>query len=173
MLALSQVHHLTTRRACFLSQQGKYGIGSQVEVLRTDGTWSLAQVKEYDWRAVTYTVMLPDTRLKYAALTLARNALTCPRWARQPAVAAAAARLTRVATLCLFSCFCRAGISWRRRISGRQCSGTIDMPALPSAALALGISVWFSGHRQIPALYGAAQHMRGRRASQARARVNA
>lgn len=90
MLALSQVHHLTTRRACFLSQQGKYGIGSQVEVLRTDGTWSLAQVKEYDWRAVTYTVMLPDTRLKYAALTLARmlspahGGPASQQWQQQP-----------------------------------------------------------------------------------------
>lgn len=44
---------------------GKFRVGQQVEVLRSDGAWSLASVKEYDWRAVNYTVMLPDTRLKY------------------------------------------------------------------------------------------------------------
>ena len=48
-----------------LATQGKFKVGQQVEVLRSDGSWSLASVKEYDWRAVNYTVMLPDTRLKY------------------------------------------------------------------------------------------------------------
>ena len=48
-----------------LATQGKYRVGQQVEVLRSDGTWSLASVKEYDCKAVNYTVMLPDTRLKH------------------------------------------------------------------------------------------------------------
>ena len=50
---------------CAPSQQGKFKVGQQVEVLRSDNTWSLASVKEYDWRACNYTVMLPDMRLKY------------------------------------------------------------------------------------------------------------
>ena len=48
-----------------IGHQGKYPNGSSVEVLRNDGEWSLAVVKDYDWRGVTYTVMLPDRRLKY------------------------------------------------------------------------------------------------------------
>ena len=37
-----------------IGHQGKYPNGSSVEVLRTDGEWSLAVVKDYDWRGVTY-----------------------------------------------------------------------------------------------------------------------
>ena len=48
-----------------LCTQGKYKVDSAVEVCRTDGTWTMATVKDYDWRGATYTVQLPDMRLKY------------------------------------------------------------------------------------------------------------
>ena len=48
-----------------LETQPKYPLGSQMEVLRSDGYWSLCTLQEYDWRGVTYTVALDDARLKY------------------------------------------------------------------------------------------------------------
>ena len=62
-----------------IGHQGKYPNGSSVEVLRNDGEWSLAVVKDYDWRGVTYTVMLPDRRLS----TLSRRR-TCANRSLRP-----------------------------------------------------------------------------------------
>ena len=42
----------------------KFGTGQAVEVYRTDGSWSLAQVEDTDELTMTYTVMLPDGRRK-------------------------------------------------------------------------------------------------------------
>ena len=43
----------------------KYPLGSRMEVLRSDGYWSPCTIRDYEWRGVTYTVELDDTRLKY------------------------------------------------------------------------------------------------------------
>ena len=45
-----------------LAHACKYAIGSMVEVMRTDGDWSLAKVKDYDWRGGTYTVQVRTRR---------------------------------------------------------------------------------------------------------------
>jgi hypothetical protein len=43
----------------------KFGPGAPVEVLRTDGLWTLARVESYDAGGGTYTVVLQDGRFKY------------------------------------------------------------------------------------------------------------
>lgn len=43
----------------------KFGVGAPVECMRTDGSWTLATVVEYDENGCTYTVALADGRLKY------------------------------------------------------------------------------------------------------------
>ena len=46
-------------------QGAKFGVGQPVEVLRTDGQWTLATVTDYDEHGLTYTVGLADGRLKH------------------------------------------------------------------------------------------------------------
>ena len=43
----------------------KFGVGAPVEVLRSDGNWSLATVVDYDENGGTYSVSLTDGRCKY------------------------------------------------------------------------------------------------------------
>lgn len=43
----------------------KFGVGSPVELLRTDGNWTLATVSEYDELGGHYTITLTDGRSKY------------------------------------------------------------------------------------------------------------
>ena len=47
------------------AQGAKFGVGQPVEVLRTDGAWSLATVVDYDDGGLTYTISLVDGRHKY------------------------------------------------------------------------------------------------------------
>ena len=46
-------------------EYGKFGPGQPVEVLRSDGTWTLATVAEFDETGCTYTITLIDGRQKY------------------------------------------------------------------------------------------------------------
>ena len=62
-LALSVCGGLTLSLA--LQTAPTHPIGSTMEVLRSDGLWSLCTIKDYEWRGVTYTVQLTDLRLKY------------------------------------------------------------------------------------------------------------
>lgn len=43
----------------------KFGVGAPVEVLRSDGRWTLAKVTDYDEYGCTYTIQVSDGRLKY------------------------------------------------------------------------------------------------------------
>ena len=55
---------------------GKFAVGMPVEVMRTDGLWTLCTVVEYDPAGGTYTVQLADGRCKY---------FVEPDWLRLPA----------------------------------------------------------------------------------------
>jgi len=48
-----------------LSACAKYKADETIEVYRTDGTWSIAKVNEFDDCSFTYTIELEDGRLKY------------------------------------------------------------------------------------------------------------
>jgi len=48
-----------------LTAAAQFVVGEQVEVCRTDGTWSLAVVREFEEYGFTYTVELEDGRIKY------------------------------------------------------------------------------------------------------------
>ena len=54
----------------------KFAVGMPVEVMRTDGLWTLCTVVEYDAAGGTYTVQLADGRRKY---------FVEPDWLRLPA----------------------------------------------------------------------------------------
>jgi len=43
----------------------KFAVGQPVEVLRSDGPWTVATVTEYDEHGCTYTVQIVDGRCKY------------------------------------------------------------------------------------------------------------
>ena len=45
--------------------EAKFAVGLPVEVMRTDGLWTLATVVEYEPEGATYTVQLADGRYKY------------------------------------------------------------------------------------------------------------
>lgn len=63
---------------------GRFGVGQAAEVYRSDGTWSLATVTEYDMGGGTYTVELEDGRCKYF---VEEEELRVPRFVYQPTVA--------------------------------------------------------------------------------------
>mmetsp|Transcript_4496 Transcript_4496/g.11188 ORF Transcript_4496/g.11188 Transcript_4496/m.11188 type:complete len:251 (+) Transcript_4496:22-774(+) len=58
----------------------KFAIGQPVEVLRTDGTWSLGTPLDYESLGGTYTVQLTDGRCKYM---VEEDALRIPRFMLQ------------------------------------------------------------------------------------------
>ena len=55
----------TCEPSCWQVGRAKFARGQPVEVFRTDGTWSLATVTDYDGEGCTYTVALPDGREKH------------------------------------------------------------------------------------------------------------
>ncbi|KAL3902894.1 MAG: hypothetical protein SGPRY_011883 [Prymnesium sp.] len=63
---------------------GKFAVGQQVEVMRSDGSWSLAAVEEFEEMGCTYTVRLCDGRCKYMVeedeLRIPRSALRRVVW---------------------------------------------------------------------------------------------
>jgi len=48
-----------------LTAAAKFQVGEQVEAYRSDGSWSLATVREFEEYGFTYTVELMDGRMKY------------------------------------------------------------------------------------------------------------